>query len=82
MTPIWSKVIHGFDEKSYISNFITLLLIILFTFYFLPLLAQSEISDSLVLERIQHIQKTLSKDKRDTKVWWYGWLFGYGAATI
>ncbi len=82
MTPIWSKVIHGFDETSYISNFITLLLFILFTFYFLPLLAQSEISDSLVLDRIQHIQKTLSKDKRDTQFWWYGWLFGYGAATI
>jgi len=42
----------------------------------------SELSDSLVKERIHYIQKVLDQGKVTANRWWYGWLIGYSAATV
>jgi len=39
-----------------------------------------ELSDSVVQRRIDFLQKSLLADQQRTKLWWYGWLTGYGAA--
>ena len=39
-----------------------------------------EPSDSIVQRRISFLQKSLLEDQQGTKLWWYGWLTGYGAA--
>jgi hypothetical protein len=44
--------------------------------------AQDILPDSVVKERIQVIQEMLDKGKRNANTWWYGWLVGYGAATV
>lgn len=56
---------------------------IIFFLIFSPvkLLAQDEIPDSIVKERIQCIQDMLQQDHKNTSLWWYGWLAGYSAAT-
>ena len=60
----------------------TLAIFILLILLSAKLIAQSEISDSLVHERIQNIQSMLDKSKSNVNIWWYGWLGGYSAATI
>jgi hypothetical protein len=50
--------------------------------HFNSLFAQTELPDSLVRERIQYIQTTLNSNRSNAKLWWYGWLVGYSAATI
>ena len=44
--------------------------------------AQDEIPDSLVKERIDHIQNMLDEGKPNAKLWWNAWLYGYSAATV
>jgi hypothetical protein len=44
--------------------------------------AQENISDTLVKERIQVIQQMLDQGKKKANIWWYGWIAGYGAATL
>jgi len=63
-------------------NLMLLLYFIFILFCCLPLFAQYGTSDSLTNERIRCIQKTLNKDRLDIKKWRYGWLYGYGVATI
>jgi len=46
------------------------------------LLAQDFMPDSMIRERIQLIQHMLDQGKTKANIWWYGWLAGYGAATI
>jgi hypothetical protein len=48
----------------------------------LKLSAQTEIPDSLVNKRINHIQNMLNQGKPAAKLWWNGWLYGYSAATV
>jgi hypothetical protein len=47
-----------------------------------PAIAQDTLSDSQILERLQTIQHMLERGKSNANRWWYGWLIGYGAATI
>lgn len=56
--------------------------IFLFIISQVGLLAQSELSDAVIKERIQCIQQMLEQDKTHTDRWWYGWLVGYSAATV
>jgi hypothetical protein len=44
--------------------------------------AQNELPDSVIIKRINFIQSTLDQDRLKTQYWWYGWLGGYGAATV
>jgi hypothetical protein len=46
------------------------------------IMAQEAIPDSIVAERIRCIQAMLVQDKKGADIWWYGWLAGYGAATL
>jgi len=56
---------------------------LLILFYHVSIIkAQDIVSDSLVNERIQVIQTMLDKGKKNANVWWYGWLVGYGTATL
>jgi hypothetical protein len=41
-----------------------------------------EPADSMVLKRIEYLQKSLQNDQKGTKQWWYSWLGIYGAATV
>ena len=68
------------SKKGIRSNFVVIFLV--FNLTLLPVLAQVEDSDSVVVERIRLIQKMLDRDKRGANGWWYGWLAGYSAATI
>ena len=45
-------------------------------------IGQDNMPDSIVIERIQVIQKMLDDGKPGANRWWYGWLIGYGAATV
>ncbi len=45
-------------------------------------IAQESIPDSLVRERIQVIQQMLDQGEKKADLWWYGWIAGYGGATI
>jgi hypothetical protein len=67
------------DCRSNSGAIIFLFLLIFQSFY---LSAQVEISDSLIIERVQLIQKMLNEGKPNANLWWYGWLAGYSAATI
>jgi len=70
-------------KKSFIntnSGIILLLLLVLFQIY--PALAQNELSDAQMQERIQLIQQMLEQGKTNANRCWYGWLIGYSAATI
>jgi hypothetical protein len=44
--------------------------------------AQEIIPDSLVKVRIQVIQQKLDQGKKKANIWWYGWIAGYGSATL
>jgi hypothetical protein len=59
-----------------------LIFILIFSTYCSVLEAQNKLSDSIVSERIQFIENKLKRDQANTKRWWYGWLTGYGSATI
>jgi hypothetical protein len=67
-------------KEKLIPGFLFLILIIVFHPY--PLFAQNEIPDSLIIKRLEFLEKTLKKDKTNTERWWYGWLAGYSAATL
>jgi len=71
-----------YNLKTYrsLTGFFIFLLILLFPFS--RLFAQNEIPDSLVKERIDHIQNSLNEGKPAAKLWWNGWLYGYSAATV
>ena len=58
---------------------IPLLLFILFNSFCSNILAQS---DSTMNARIRFLQKSILNDQQGTKKWWYGWLAGYGTATV
>ena len=60
----------------------TLFFLLSFLFQFLKLSAQTEIPDSLVNERINHIQNMLEQGKPAANLWWNAWLYGYSAATV
>jgi len=59
-------------------------IILLFVFLFRvnPAGAQDVLSDSRIQERLQAIHHMLEQGKPNADRWWYGWLIGYGAATI
>lgn len=44
--------------------------------------SQTEIPDSVVKQRIQHIQNILDKNKRNADLWNYGWIGIYSAGTV
>ena len=60
----------------------TLFFLLLFLFPFTQVAAQNEIPDSVLKERINHIQSMLDEGKPAAKLWWNAWLYGYSAATI
>lgn len=41
-----------------------------------------ELSDNEISRRMEFLKKSLMDDREVTKRWWYGWLAGYGTATI
>ena len=43
---------------------------------------QTVLQDSIVTQRLQVLRQSLEKDKMQTRLWWYGWLGAYSAATI
>lgn len=45
-------------------------------------IAQDSIPNSRVIERIHVIQTMLNDGKKNANLWWYGWLYGYSAATV
>jgi hypothetical protein len=57
-------------------------LVFILIFQFSLLSAQVKVSDSLVKERIQCIQKMLDDGKKNANLWWNGWLIGYSALTV
>ena len=59
-------------------------IILLFVFLFRvnPAGAQDELSDSRIQERLQAIQHMLEQGSPNADRWWFGWLIGYGTATI
>lgn len=69
-------------KPSVSTNLGTILLLLIFLFQFFPALAQNELSDSQIQERLQLIQQMLEHGKSNANRWWYGWLIGYSAATI
>jgi hypothetical protein len=69
-------------EKDCRSNSGAIFFVFIFIFQSLNISAQVEIPDSLIMERIQFIEKMLDQGKPNANRWWYGWLVGYSAATI
>jgi hypothetical protein len=63
-------------------NLKILILSVIFSIAYPVLQAQTELPDSFITKRINFIQSTLEQDKLKTQYWWYGWLGGYGAATV
>jgi hypothetical protein len=55
---------------------------IVFIIQALAVSGQDTISDSLITERLQDINKLLEKDIINARGWWYGWLAGYSVATV
>jgi hypothetical protein len=47
-----------------------------------PLSGQVSIPDSIIAEQSEHIKKLLDQDKKNARIWWYGWFAGYSAATV
>ncbi len=41
-----------------------------------------ELSDSILHRRINFLQNSLKSDQQGTNQWWYGWMAGYGGATL
>ncbi len=58
------------------------ILLIFFILNSVNIIAQDEIPDSIIDERIQCIQQILNQGKTNANRWWYGWLVGYSAATV
>jgi hypothetical protein len=56
--------------------------LILLLFHFNLASAQDALSDPQVKERLQTIQRMLEAGKPNADRWWWGWLAGYGAATV
>ncbi|MCJ7813416.1 hypothetical protein MUP95_08910 [bacterium] len=70
-------------KKTFASTHLGIILLLLFFFFqFHPALAQNELSDSQIQERLQVIHQVLEQGKSNANRWWYGWLIGYSAATI
>lgn len=69
-------------NKFPLSNIRVTLLVFVLILQFLHLSAQDKLSDTLVKERIQSIQKMLDEGKTNANRWWYGWLIGYSALTV
>ena len=44
--------------------------------------SQQTIGDTLVAERLRTIEQMLNAGKPNARGWWYGWLYGYSAATV
>lgn len=61
---------------------IAFILLIILCFHIRNACAQNENSDSVKLNKIRFIEESLRKDEQKTRLWWDGWLIGYGAATI
>ena len=70
------------EQKDYRLNSGAIFIVFIFIFQSLNISAQIEISDSLIMERIQIIEKMLEQGKPNANFWWYGWLAGYSAATV
>ena len=64
------------------TNSKTIILLLLFLFPIHPALAQNELSDAQIQERLQVIHHMLEQGKPNANIWWYGWLIGYSAVTI
>jgi hypothetical protein len=62
-------------------SWVSTLLIVLW-YQDIPVKAQDVISDSMVSERIQVIQKMLNDGKKGANLWWYSWFVGYNVATL
>lgn len=60
----------------------TLFFLFIFIFQFSKVSAQIGLPDSLVQERINHIQKMLDEGKPNAKLWWNAWLYGYSAGVV
>ena len=75
-------MVYTNNIKFSLSTTGTLFFLLLFQFQFSQVAAQNEIPDSLVKERINHIQSILDAGKPASKLWWNAWLYGYSAATI
>jgi len=45
-------------------------------------LKAGETSDSTLHRQIQFLKTSLKSDQQGTNLWWYGWMAGYGGATI
>ena len=73
-----NKVIHF---RSFLKMFRALLLLSAGLLIFQPAMAQ-DLPGSEVQQRIDYLQKSLKNDQDGTRLWWYGWLAGYGGATI
>lgn len=69
-------------KQSIRTNSATIILLLLLLPAFHPVLAQNELSDAQIQERLQVIQQMLEQGTANANVWWYGWLIGYSAATI
>jgi hypothetical protein len=69
-------------QKNNRFNHAVAIVILLLFFQPFHLTAQNNIPDTLVRERIQNIQNILEHGRKYTNVWWYGWLYGYSAATV
>lgn len=59
-----------------------IILLLIFLFQCHCALAQEDLSDSQIQERLQTIQHILEQGKSNANRWWYGWLIGYSAATL
>jgi len=64
------------------TNSATITLLLFFLLHFHAAVAQNELSDSQIQDRLQVINQMLEQGKSNANVWWYGWLIGYSAATI
>jgi hypothetical protein len=60
----------------------TVLLTVILFFRLNNVSAQDGLSDSQIKERLQIIRQMLDGEKPNADLWWYGWLIGYGAATV
>lgn len=61
---------------------LTIIFLIVFVLQLNPASAQEALSDSQIKERLQYIHQMLEQGKPNAGRWWYGWLIGYGAATV
>jgi hypothetical protein len=70
-------------KKSFMRRIVkAFLFLLLFMYHTGCVSAQDNLSDSIVTERLQTIKQMLGEGKTNANRWWYGWLFGYSAATV